>query len=42
MHTEEGNVYLGTVLFEKTDSAKVIFDLLYSLLYRQINTPLAT
>lgn len=36
--TEEDNSYLGTLIFEKSDSAKAVFD----FLYKHINEPLAT
>lgn len=38
VHTEEGNVYMGTLLFEKADSAKAVFDFLNS----HISKPLTT
>jgi hypothetical protein len=30
MHTAEDNVYIGSLMFEKRDSAKAVFDLLYA------------
>src|SRR5215470_16125694 len=35
-HTDEGNVYIGALMFEKADSAKAVFDFLYS----QVPSPL--
>ena len=37
IHTDEGNTYIGSVVFEKASSAKAVFD----LLYQQVNIPLA-
>ena len=37
MHTAEDNVSIGSLMFEKRDSAKAVFDLLYA----QINKPVA-
>ena len=36
IHTEEENTYIGSLMFEKADSAKAVFDFLYT----QINKPL--
>jgi hypothetical protein len=36
--TEDGNSYLGILIFEKTESAKAVFN----FLYKQIKKPLAT
>jgi len=37
IHTDEGNVYIGALMFEKADSARAVFDFLYS----QRHKPLA-
>jgi hypothetical protein len=29
IHTEEGNTYIGNLMFEKADSAKVVFEFLH-------------
>ena len=29
IHTEEGNIYIGNIIFENADSAKAVFEFLY-------------
>ena len=36
MHTETDTVYIGGLMFEKIDSAKMIFDLLYKQLNKSL------
>ena len=36
VHTDEGNSYIGTLLFEKADSAKAVFDLLQTCINKTV------
>ena len=37
-HTEEGNTYIGTLVFENATSAKAVFDFLYKQLHQRLTT----